>query len=342
TITANNPTGTARTMLSFNAERASSQNGDGARIETRTGSSGVFAQGYIGMERVSNGVAFIFAPSFSGTPSSLNGTPIEAMRLANRSLGLGTQNPSERLHLAGGNLLIDTSTVGTAGQLQLMNPARTFRTNIQAGAQTANITYTLPTTAPTAGQLLSSDASGNMSWASASATSWQLTGNTLTDSTTQYIGSANAFPLIVRTSGTERMRVTGAGNVGIGTASPSSALVVAAAAGAAGSTFAGGVEVLRVQGSTAAFSEPMLTFAEQTNTPMAAIAAKNTGSAAGDLIALTRIPSGALTERMRITGAGNVGIGTTSPSQRFQVSGGNVLIDTSAASTAGQLQLMNP
>ena len=63
-----------------------------------------------------------------------------------------------------GNVLINP-TAGVAGQLQLRNPAGTFQTNIQAGAQAANITYTLPTAAPTTnGQMLSATTGGVMSW----------------------------------------------------------------------------------------------------------------------------------------------------------------------------------
>ncbi|MFN9338809.1 MAG: beta strand repeat-containing protein, partial [Candidatus Kapaibacterium sp.] len=40
-------------------------------------------------------------------------------------------------------------------------------TAFRAGTQSVDITYTLPTAAPTAGQILSSDASGNMSWVTA-------------------------------------------------------------------------------------------------------------------------------------------------------------------------------
>ncbi|MBL7998705.1 MAG: hypothetical protein JNL32_08725 [Candidatus Kapabacteria bacterium] len=125
----------------------------------------------------------------------------------NGSVGIGVTDPSQKLHVAGGNMLIDTSSTGTAGQLQLMNPARTFQSNIRAGAQTANITYTLPVTAPTAGQVLSSDASGNMSWvANGSSSAWSTTGNASTSPATNYVGTSDAQALVIRTNATERAR----------------------------------------------------------------------------------------------------------------------------------------
>ncbi len=46
-------------------------------------------------------------------------------------------------------------------------PATTFYTSFEAGNQTVNLNYTLPIAAPTAGQVLQSDASGTLSWATA-------------------------------------------------------------------------------------------------------------------------------------------------------------------------------
>jgi hypothetical protein len=56
---------------------------------------------------------------------------------------------------------------------------------------------------------------------------WTLSGNSVADSTTTFAGSTNNAPLIVKTNSVERMRVTGAGAVGIGTATPSAKFDVA-------------------------------------------------------------------------------------------------------------------
>ncbi|MFN5866040.1 MAG: hypothetical protein ACK45R_03485, partial [Candidatus Kapaibacterium sp.] len=227
------------------------------------------------------------------------------------------------------NVLIDTSAASTAGQLQLMNPARTFQTNIQAGAQTANITYTLPTTAPTAGQILTSDASGNRSWASASATSWGLTGNTLTDSTTQFIGSANAFPFIVRTSNAERMRVTSSGNVGIGTITPVYKLDVLGQTRITTTNTAGLIlqrpadvwsandyNDLLWQGTTGGgIDRPWGRIRVQVN--------QASGVGGSTFMSFYTNPDTQNdSEKMRLTAAGQLGIGTTTPGSILQVNGG--------------------
>ncbi|QPH41448.1 hypothetical protein [Pedobacter endophyticus] len=55
---------------------------------------------------------------------------------------------------------------------------------------------------------------------------WRLTGNAGTNPATQYLGTSDNNPLIVKTNGAERMRVVQSGRVGIGTNSPNAVLDV--------------------------------------------------------------------------------------------------------------------
>ncbi len=59
------------------------------------------------------------------------------------------------------------------------------------------------------------------------AEAWQLTGNSGINAASQFVGTTDNRPLIIKTNGAERMRVDSNGNVGIGTANPGAALHVA-------------------------------------------------------------------------------------------------------------------
>jgi hypothetical protein len=107
----------------------------------------------------------------------------------------------------------------------------------------------------------------------------------------------------------ERMRIKANGNVGIGTTSPSAKLEVIGASTVIGQTnvsarFSDNTE------STLLISHP----ASSGNT--ATITGNNQLAFATGVV-------GSIAERMRITSGGNVGIGTTSPSKKLHVKGGN-------------------
>lgn len=55
---------------------------------------------------------------------------------------------------------------------------------------------------------------------------WSLTGNSGTDPATNFIGTIDGQPLVVRTNNAERLRVDASGNVGIGTNNPTAKLNV--------------------------------------------------------------------------------------------------------------------
>ena len=131
----------------------------------------------------------------------------------------------------------------------------------------------------------------------------QLIGN---DSAASYVGTMSAQPLIFRTNSAERLRIDSSGNVGIGTSSPLSKLHVNDSAST----------VRALIQSTAANSYPGIRFTNDARTYDLQID--------GTTDALRIYDSTANSERLRINSSGNVGIGTSSPSQKLHVNG-NIL-----------------
>jgi hypothetical protein len=127
-------------------------------------------------------------------------------------------------------------------------------------------------------------------------------------------------------SGSEKMRVTG-GNVGIGTTSPSVKLQVISSLNSDVAIFSGANLDRGLKISTAA------------GTNNDDIAILNAQTSTGTLAFQT-----ASTERMRITSAGNVGIGTTSPSEKLEVNGisllENIQIGTTSAFLSNSVNAM--
>jgi len=116
-----------------------------------------------------------------GSVSGING----ATETVN--VGIGTTNPTQRLHVVGSIRMVD-------------------------GNQAA-------------GRVLTSAADGTASWQDATATAWGLNGNAI--AATNFLGSTNNQPVIFRTNNVERMRITNTGLVGIGIAVPAFDLTLA-------------------------------------------------------------------------------------------------------------------
>jgi hypothetical protein len=94
----------------------------------------------------------------------------------------------------------------------------------------------------THGQVLTWVTGSTNDWmpTSVSAWAWALAGNSGTNPTTNFLGTTDAQPLVIRTNNTERLRVTATGNVGIGTTSPTATLHVVGTAQVSGNTSVGG------------------------------------------------------------------------------------------------------
>jgi hypothetical protein len=142
---------------------------------------------------------------------------------------------------------------------------------------------------------------------------------------------------------TERMRITSAGNVGIGTATPSGQLTVQGA-GQATPSFdtAGalrGALVLNDTGQSQNNGGALLFAAASGAWRFAAIKglATNGGdNSQGDIAFLVRptATDATLTEKMRITNAGDVGIGTATPSSKLHVAGDLTVSSATVATSA--------
>jgi hypothetical protein len=149
-----------------------------------------------------------------------------------------------------------------------------------------------------------------------------IVGDTLNDGTIGHTTNTTDF-LVARfepintifyTSGTESMRIANTGNVGIGSTSPSAKLEVNTGSSAAYFT--------RTAGDTGVTGTTFGIGTASTTTRL--------GSSGDLLFVVGAVGTAALsqTERMRITANGNVGIGTSSPTEVLHVAGGNILVGT--------------
>jgi hypothetical protein len=138
------------------------------------------------------------------------------------------------------------------------------------------------------------------------------------------------------TGGSERVRVDASGNVGIGTSSPANS------AGqtnleVVGSTARGNLTLRTAQADGAGVAVGAVAFNGGASTSgggdvrTALILSSTEGATAnnrgGILSFNTKSNNGDLSERMRIDSAGNVGIGTSSPTDRLTVTGGDARVN---------------
>jgi hypothetical protein len=141
-----------------------------------------------------------------------------------------------------------------------------------------------------------------------------------------YANSANDWLTFKTTSGgtlAERMRITSAGNVGIGTSVPLSQCVVATSKNILSDIGDATNYTLSLRNPANANNEAIgLSFSSSitdTNVGASIYHIREGTDSFGPLVFATKPSGGNVTERMRITSAGNVGIGTSSPERELHV-----------------------
>ncbi len=163
------------------------------------------------------------------------------------------------------------------------------------------------------------------------------------------IGTASAKNVVFLTGGgnqstNERMRITGTGNIGIGTTSPADKFDVAGTGGTTVSSFYttatadrtilsvnnsannGGSVTLRAHGSS--YTETILGNSMTSATTLLSINGSNAPFAIGTYNSSDVVLGANNNERMRITSGGSIGIGTTSPTAALQLKAGTTTAGT--------------
>jgi hypothetical protein len=205
----------------------------------------------------------------------------ERMRLASDgNFGIGTTSPAAKFHLQGSNLMatFQNSSTGANQYTQL---------ELIAGSRDAYIWL------------------GNQN-----TTSWAGDGGL-----NIYTGTGN---MDFWTAATQKMRITSAGNVGIGTTSPANKLQVSGS----GRVFNAVSSNDQVVGSLTCTTGGISTLGFNA-VGSASDYHVRVGASTTNFVAFTND-----TERLRITSAGDVGIGTTSPSQKLDVQGNITITKT--------------
>jgi hypothetical protein len=113
-----------------------------------------------------------------------------------------------------------TGLQGPVGATGPQGPAGAIGTN-GVGISTAFVLGDSLFVQLTNGQVINT---GYVTGSSGSQNAWSLTGNTGTNPTTNFLGTTDATDLSIRTNGSEKIRITANGNMGVGTVAPAAKL----------------------------------------------------------------------------------------------------------------------
>lgn len=176
---------------------------------------------------------------------------------------------------------------------------------------------------------------------SSSSANWNTTGNSGTTAATNFIGTTDAVDFVTRTNNTEKVRVTSAGNVGIGVTNPSNLLEI-------GSTATGASSAIAIKTATSVNAFTPATYADynggviQSTYPGGATGqnlnivatGSNSGNWPSNIAFHTRNNGGTnASEKARLTSSGNFGIGTNAPAAKLDVAAGTTTVNSAVNAT---------
>lgn len=260
--------------------------------------------------------------------------------------------------------------------LKIINPASpTNIITLNPPSSITSYTLTLPTAAGTNGQVLQTDGSGNLAWATVGSSGWSLTGNSGT-SGTNFIGTTDAQPLLFRTNNTQVASLATDGSLRIGYTASSlnsayastvnrlfmeggdeSYAIISGATNTAGA--APHWEFIRSRGSSGSYTDVQMGdeigqlrwrgYYGSTYNSLADISAEvdstpASGNVPGRLIFST-VPVGGGTSfqpRMTIKSSGEIGIATQSPVTGSKVDIAGNLALSNSNNTAPELRFYEP
>jgi hypothetical protein len=225
----------------------------------------------------------------------------------------------------------DNVTLNTQSDLRFADADSSNWVAFQAPSTvSSNVTWTLPAADGSSGQVLSTNGSGTLSWASGGGGG---TGDKIEEGNTsaEVIDTGSDGRFVVTTEGTERMRIDSSGRLGLGTTSATTILTIQKNIDS--SAYGSGTQVIDFKTPYPGFDvdsiKSSIFSGVSSQTPLSTVK--------GYLAFLTHNGT-SLTEKLRIEADGRVGIGVTSPSAKLQVNLGtnkNIWFhDHSTSSTA--------
>jgi hypothetical protein len=244
---------------------------------------------------IASGGAATFSSSVTAGSDITSRTSLNAITLSNTepyvflARNSGSNGIGVIRTLDGGALAFDNGATGAAQSTKM---TITAGGNVGIGTDSPN---NLLQVGGTANGIIRIDGAGDntdfgIKWASSNASIYSNTGNAY---------------LTFATNGSERMRITSGGNVGIGTTSPSGKLDVFSSS-----------DVYTNISTSGNNTSAVLSLYSSTGVSDGAAICYNVAMRFGTV---TGLNGAGFTERMRITSGGNVGIGTTSPDRKLGI-----------------------